>query len=146
MKKGSCDALWHNVPCSPLQGCLLRGLHAPYSCGWAVFAFSPGSCNGPLCLLWAWFGPCVVGGRSGATVAYSWAVSVLRPDACPQPICSCTELQGALPALFPERLLWVARACSQAAPRCLPLGCLLGLQFTDQQGTLSALPFIKFGC
>lgn len=41
-----------------LQECLLCGLCAPYYCGWAAYAFSSLGCNGPLCLLWAGFGPC----------------------------------------------------------------------------------------
>lgn len=66
---------------------------------------SSASC-GP-CLL-----PLVVMGQFGATSGWSW----VRPGVCQS--CSSAKLQDASPALSPEKLSWLGRACSLTS--CLP--------------------------
>lgn len=90
------------VLCSPmspayhnqeLQECLLC---VPYCCTGLHL-----SSVGPLCLLWAGFGPCAK--RSGWSWAHSWVVLAVRLDACPQPICKGyrhTQVQGVVPRSF----------------------------------------------
>ena len=150
MKKRSCGSLWCSVPCSSgkLQICLFFGLHVPYCCCWALFAFSSVSCNGSLWLLWAFwtvFCPCAVKGASLRLLqACAWVVSALRPDACPQPICwdcSPNELHGTHPVSSPERLLLVGRASSQT--RCLSPDRLLGLKVLWPTGCSTYLVVIK---
>ena len=94
-----------------LQRCLLCVLCAPYSCGWAAFAFSPVICNVSFCLLWAGFGLCVVVGQSGTILN----LSLVRPGICQR--CGRTKLQGTFPVLSPEKFLWVGGAYSHT--RCL---------------------------
>lgn len=111
-----------------LHRCVLCLLHAHYHCGWATFAFSSVSCIAIFLVGKVWHLQ-----YYGASLGWFWACSWIRPDACPQPVCqNCghTYLQGTVPALSSEWLLFVCLFFVLESETCSGQMSALSLSFS----------------